>query len=179
MGESHGGLYDENGEKGRNTARESLSEQSVSPFVASFSPRSCLRDSGELLRIGRLLYQPAAPTGKDGACGDILCCSGIKPSFLVSASALENWEGESNGSLFVRKHELLKAKFYFPDITHFLLFHDLSPTSWRALGVGAREVGHQSPGQRACVKVSLDHSSKDPTNVSDKRSHTQIRRGYK
>lgn len=169
-----GGFTDGNGEKGRDTTRESLSEQGISPFVAYFTRRASLRDSGEALRIGRLLYQPAAPTGKDGACGEILCCSGIQPTFLVSASALENWEGESNGSLFVKKNELHKAGFYFPDITYFFLFREISPTSRRALGADAR-----AAGQRAYAKLRLDHLSKDPINASDKRSHTEIHTGHK
>ena len=55
-------------EKGRNTTRESRSEQNFSPFVVYFTPRSSHGSAKEALKIGGLLYLPAAPTGRDAAC---------------------------------------------------------------------------------------------------------------
>lgn len=62
------------------------------------------------------------------------CCFGIKPAILVAASALENWDGESNSSsaFLEKKHELLKARFLLPCYKE-TFFHELSRTSWRAL----------------------------------------------
>lgn len=50
------------------------------------------------MRIGRLLYLPTAPTGRDGACWESLPCFGLKPTFVAAASTLEDWDWESNGS---------------------------------------------------------------------------------
>ena len=62
------------------------------------------------------------------------CCFGIKPAILVAASALENWDVESNSSsaFLEKKHELLKPRFYFP-ITRklsFMSFPELHGELW-------------------------------------------------
>ena len=49
--------------KGRNTTREPLSELDFSPVVVYFTSRSSLNGPRKALRIGRLLYLPAAPAG--------------------------------------------------------------------------------------------------------------------
>lgn len=54
--------------RGRNSTREYLFAQNFSPTVAYFTLRSSPSGSRKALRIGRLLYLPAAPTGIDGAC---------------------------------------------------------------------------------------------------------------
>lgn len=89
-------------EKRGGTQPGNLFMNRVAPHLLLILPPGPPCGTGERPRIGRLLYQPAAPTGKDGACGEILYCSGIKPTFFASASALEHWEGEGNGSLFVK-----------------------------------------------------------------------------
>lgn len=62
------------------------------------------------------------------------CCFGIKPAVLVAASALENWDGEnnSNSAFLEKKHELLKARFYFPVTRElsFMSFPELHGELW-------------------------------------------------
>ena len=63
-----GGLSGCKQKKRRNTTRGPLSELDFSPVVAYFTPRSSLNGPRKALRIGRSLYLPAAPAGRDGAC---------------------------------------------------------------------------------------------------------------
>lgn len=67
--------------------------------------------------------------------------------------------------LFEKKHELLKTRLFLPVEAHFFLFHQLSPTLWRAVGTEARKAG-----QGVCAKLSLDQVSKDPTKALGQRS---------
>ena len=68
VGKSWGAIMMQTEKKGRNTIREPLSELDFSPVVAYFTPRSSLNGPRKALRIGRLLYLPAAPAGRNGAC---------------------------------------------------------------------------------------------------------------
>lgn len=88
------------------------------------------------------------------------CCFGIKPAILVAASALENWDGESNSSsaFLEKKHELLKPRFYFP-ITRKL--------SFMSFPVLHGELWCWSKKSWACAKSRLEHFSQDPPQGLD------------
>lgn len=140
-----------------------ISQQNVSLLSSYFTPRSFLSSSKEALRIGRLLYLPATPTGRDGACWEILHCFGIKPTSLESASTLGNWDWESNhGSAYFLKKPTKSLK---PDFTSLLQPTSFSFMSMPQLQAKLLVLKQEKLGKKPVQNWGWTASLKIPTNV--------------
>lgn len=161
VGKSWGALKVQTEKRGGTQPGNLILNRTSPRFVAHFTLRSPLGSAKDALRIGRLLYLPAAPTERDGACWEILSCFGIKATFWILASTLKIGTGRVMAAQLIWKEASMTQSLIVSTCYSLLLsFHQLFPTFWGAVGIETRKAEKE-----VCAKSKLDQFSKDPTNA--------------